>query len=160
MAGWVDVPVDGSWPSPRFSHMAVMHGRNMWIFGGVVQQGLSNELWALDTGTANWTGWLALTPGPTARESMTLVALLGRLWLYGGYDGSFCGDLWALDVEGEPRWSQVEAHRMWLFGGIDAVNASEELWLLEMPKGEGWQSEPRSGHHLTELGARRDELPV
>lgn len=58
MAGWVDIPtVDGdSWPSPRFSHMAVMHGRNMWIFGGVVQQGLSNELWALDTTTAKWTG--------------------------------------------------------------------------------------------------------
>lgn len=41
--GWVEAQKNGSWPSPRFSHMAVMQGQQMWVFGGMVQSGLSKE---------------------------------------------------------------------------------------------------------------------
>ena len=45
---WLEIPQGNPWPSPRFSHMAVVQGRVMWVFGGVVQSGLSDDLWAFD----------------------------------------------------------------------------------------------------------------
>ena len=47
---WLEMPqAQGTpWPSPRFSHMAVVQGGAMWVFGGVVQSGLSDDLWAFD----------------------------------------------------------------------------------------------------------------
>ena len=136
--GWVQARQgNGSWPSPRFSHMAVMQGRQMWVFGGVVQSGLSRELWSD-------------LEGPTARESMTLVEGDGKLWMFGGYDGSIRSDLWCLTTgAGDPFWTLIstglvkpsgryshvavqEAGKMWIFGGLTEAGLRADLWYFDI----------------------------
>jgi len=146
--GWVQAQGNGSWPSPRFSHMAVMQGGKMWVFGGVVQSGLSKELWNYDMERGNWIGWSNLE-GPTARESMTLVEGDGKLWMFGGYDGSIRSDLWCLTAGGDPLWTLIstglvkpsgryshvavqEAGKMWIFGGLTEAGLQADLWYFDI----------------------------
>ncbi len=43
--------------------------------------------------------------GPSARCAQSVVRHQQRLYLFGGFDGAAnCQDLWAYELEGEPRW--------------------------------------------------------
>ena len=151
MDGWVDVSESGLWPSPRFSHMAAMQGRYMWVFGGVVQSSLSKELWNYNMDNGNWSIWSNLQ-GPTARESMTLVDLENRLWMFGGYDGSIRNDLWYLTTGPyDPFWTLItpstspgpsgryshdaiqSAGKLWIFGGLTQEGLKNDLWYFDIP---------------------------
>ncbi|KAK2961654.1 putative Actin-fragmin kinase [Blattamonas nauphoetae] len=56
---WRFVKTEGSQPSPRYLHTAVVENGTMWVFGGMNQHRL-NDLFALDIATLTWT---FLTPG-------------------------------------------------------------------------------------------------
>lgn len=45
---WSALTNDGSSPSPRSSHDAVVLGQTMYVFGGISDAGATNDLWALD----------------------------------------------------------------------------------------------------------------
>ncbi|CAK8990105.1 unnamed protein product [Durusdinium trenchii] len=151
--GWAEIDSADAWPSPRFSHMAVMEGQRMWVFGGVVQGGLSKELWNYDVDLGTWTLWKADSISPTARESMTMIseAKSGRLWMFGGYDGSPRNDLWFFGThDPTPAWTLVspgpgslpsarfsqvavaEFGRMWIFGGLGLEGLLKDVWYVDI----------------------------
>ena len=163
-AAWGEVSSHSLWPSPRFSHMAVMEGQRMWVFGGVVAGGLSKELWNYDCGESGWTFLEA--SGPSARESMTMVNEGGRLWMFGGYDGTKRNDLWYFEALAaskasnvKPSWTLVEPNgpvpparyshvavqesgRMWIFGGL-AETLLKDFWYFNT---SSFTWTPVSGH--------------
>ena len=96
------------------------HSGNLWLFGGYGFdgggiQGRLNDLWKYDRTTGNWTwvkgsaavsqsgvygtlGTPAATNTPGCRQAaVSWTDASGKLWLFGGANGSYYNDLWNYD---------------------------------------------------------------
>jgi hypothetical protein len=90
-----------------------------------------------------WSGWTAATyvPGWSSRHGHTSVVHDGRMWVMGGYDGSYLNDVWSSSdgigwtlVTSAAAWSGRSLHssvvhdgRMWVMGGYDESNLND-VW--------------------------------
>ena len=104
-------------PSARGGHsMVALSGTRVLVFGGYTMSGKSDELWALDVPTTEWTLLDAANSGaperarPSERYGNSMIALSGtRVLVFGGVasvvdrrryhrDDDMSDELWALDV--------------------------------------------------------------
>jgi hypothetical protein len=154
---WRQLSVEGTPMSPRAQHAAIYDPvRDRVIVIGGDGGTFLNDVWALNLAGSTPT-WERLLPGgvpPSGRREHTAIydPLGDRVIVYGGFDGSRRGDVWALLLGGSPSWSRLTSstvspasrmghvavydeprHRMVMFGGSVGTNAtSREVWALEL----------------------------
>ena len=136
------------WVTPRSTTPSRPHG-------GVRRHdtGYQNDLWTLMF--AGEPAWTDLTPAGTSPDprgwhSAIYDPARHRMVLFGGWDGTYRGDAWALALAGTPEWSEVTpagappaarfAHtavydpgrdQMVVFGGDDGSTYRDDVWLLK-----------------------------
>jgi galactose oxidase-like protein/Kelch motif protein len=109
---WTQVAVGGTPPSPRWIYgMRYDPVRDRFLFfGGVTELGRPNDVWALNLFGSP--AWQQLTPSgvpPSGRSDHAMVydPVNDRMVVFGGFDGAFRNDVWALNLAGAPSWSQL-----------------------------------------------------
>jgi leucine-zipper-like transcriptional regulator 1 len=112
---WRQVETTGEIPQQRANHSSAFLDETgeLFIFGGWNGRERLNDIYVLDTETSAWTRPYIGGVLPHPRAGMTLTALGGRLFLFGGSGtSSKCfQDLQILD-RAEMAWLEVEQHEM------------------------------------------------
>ncbi len=174
--------VTGVPPAPRQGHAVAMDTRRgrMLVFGGRTDSYCAFCSWYYYSDLNAYDGvgaWSDLdTPGPSARAfaSMIYDPVRDRVVLYGGMnEGTLFGEVWSYTFADPPAWSLLapagtapdprRGHtaiydapndRMVVFGGNDAVGATNDVWALDLAGAGAWQElapagtlpSPRVGH--------------
>lgn len=121
VARWSPVATDGARPPGSYGMTSIYDVRRdrMLIFGGSTSDdyfGVHNNVWALSLrGVPKWSQPAPLGTLPSARRSLTSIydSLRDRMVIFGGWDSStndttaFLGDVWALSLAAELRWTQL-----------------------------------------------------
>jgi len=189
--GRTNVPVD------REGHTASVVGSCVYVFGGTWTDEEEstiylNDLHCLDTTSLSWSRPAAACSAPIEREGHTAATIGSRIFIFGGTwvddeDNSiYLNDLYALQTEGHPTWSQPassgeppiprEGHtasvvgtQMVVFGGagLDAdersINLhdlhvlSTESMVWSQPKCSGRPPQERRYHSASVVG---DEMLI
>lgn len=159
---WSLLPVTGTLPAPRYDATVTYDPvrDQMLIFGGVHGPDL-NDAWALSlSGTPAWSQLSPTGTPPSARDLDTAIydPVRDRLLIYGGTDGSYLNDTWALSLPGTPAWSQLlpagarpstrdecaliydpVRDRMLVFGGEHGLgNGLNDAWALSLSGTPTW----------------------
>jgi len=151
---WVPLSPSGTPPAPRWIYgMQYDAPRDrMVFFGGVTDAGRPNDAWALNLGgSTSWTQILPLGGPPPGRSDHGMVydPYVDRMVVFGGYDGVFDNDVWALNFFGTPSWMQLHpdggppigrdifmaafdlaGNQMVFMGGFDGDNLMRDTWAL------------------------------
>jgi hypothetical protein len=110
---WRKVETTGQIPQQRANHSSAIleETGELFVFGGWNGKERLNDIHILDTATSTWTAPRAGGVLPHPRAGMTLTALRGRLYLFGGSGtSSKCfQDLQILDRQ-EMAWLDVTQH--------------------------------------------------
>lgn len=110
---WREIAANGTWPTPRFSHTAVLSadGRRMLLFGGNNFDAV-NELFSFDIGRREWSRVKPEGAPPSKRYGHAAIATTdGRMLIFGGFNGTFLDDVHELtlgDDDEPPRWRRVD----------------------------------------------------
>ena len=186
------VAIDGTWsrvateapdwtpPTWRFSAAVAFDAarRRMIVFGGGASAYL-NDTWELTLSpTPKWhqLAPLGTPPAPRRLHGAVYDSIHDRMIVYGGFNGSYLGDVWALDFTGTPTWTQLTPagsppaaradfaliydptqDRVVLFGGYDGVTLPDlrlsDVWSLDLAGAPAWHKidvpagpTARSGH--------------
>lgn len=146
-------------PPARLCHISVTWGDYMWIQGGhntIPNTQLFSEvkvdMWRYSFTNESWEE-VRVKDAPSKTEH-TAVIYDDKLWLFGGYSGSyFTNSLWSFDFK-ELKWNEVStigevpsyrsAHiavvhqdKMYIFGGWNGVNQNNDLYSFEF-KTSSW----------------------
>ncbi|MBI3539468.1 MAG: T9SS type A sorting domain-containing protein [Candidatus Eisenbacteria bacterium] len=107
---WSQVTTTGSIPQARSGQAVVYDAANdrMVIFGGLINTGYLNDVWALPLGGGTWTQ-LQPTGGVQPRELTpgAYDSMRGRLLVFSGWNGDYLTDTIALTLSGPPAWSVI-----------------------------------------------------
>lgn len=109
-------------PAPRIWH-SVIHDpprQRMIVFGGLTPDGVAgNDVWELSLAGEDRGTWARLplvgaAPLPRYHHSAMYDPVAQRMIVFGGYPGydaaiSVGEEIWALSLDGEPRWLPLEA---------------------------------------------------
>jgi hypothetical protein len=116
-SGWSRLAKDSvlviTHPGARREHVAVVDtpGDRMIVFGGINGiQTLLNDTWTLSLAEdATWIPVGAQGAPPSKRFSLAgaMDTSRHRLLVFGGFDGAFLNQLWALQLDGTPTWSNL-----------------------------------------------------
>src|SRR5207247_1345555 len=111
-ATWRRLSPSGPPPSGRSGCGLVYDvvGRRVIAFGGYDGSRFIGDVWALSMREV--TSWTELQPAsvrPGARSYMQTAydSPRNRMLIFGGWDGSFLGDVWALSLGEDPTWAQL-----------------------------------------------------
>jgi hypothetical protein len=110
---WTQLSPSGGPPAIRYGHVAVydpLGDRMLVIGGGGTAGAYYNDVWALSlAGTPAWTQLAPANSPPLGRRGASAIydAQAQRVVLFGGYRGSYLGDVWELPLTGPLAWSQV-----------------------------------------------------
>jgi len=139
--------------TPGFAHDPAHNA--MWLFGGSDVSSYSNQVYRLSLGSFTTWGFIttAGTPPSARRQAETIYdPLRDRLIVFGGFDGTFHNDTWALSsLSTTPTWSLLtpltlppprSGHRMVydaagdrvvMYGGYDGVSPRrDDVWELRL----------------------------
>jgi hypothetical protein len=188
---WRQVATRGDRPAGRFGHTAIYDPvrDRMIVFGGSLSgRGQVEEVWELLL--SHRSTWRRMTPAgaqPTARFAHTAVfdPVRGRMIVFGGFDGRFENDVWALSLGTLPSWSRLvpagappqvrDAHvaiydparrRMVVQGGFDGAATLDDTWTLSLSGSLRWhhldcaQSPPLRRQHAAVYDAARDGMVI
>jgi hypothetical protein len=157
---WQPVVTSGTPPSPRVFYAMVYDPvrQRMLMIGG--QPSLMNDVWALSlSGSPQWTQLSAAGVAPSPRYSHHAIYQPGpdRILVFGGFDGSYRNDVWALSLAGTPTWTQLlpsgtppegrlaaavvydaVRNRMVVFGGYDGIVPRADVWALSLGATPQW----------------------
>ena len=172
-ATWTEVPPEerGSEHfSARSSHQVVVYDDQLWLIGGLADDGYKNDVWRSEDG-ATWEEVLPTNPTPTdprfSERSDHQVALYDdKLWVIGGWNGtdyyddvwqSEDGQTWEQVVPTDPHFSershhQVVAHndQLWVIGGWEGGSARKnDVWRL-LEDGQNWEKVVPTGTPFSE----------
>ena len=144
------VSPSASSPGPRKSATAVMLDGTMYLFGGLADGAVSNELYAFQAEPPRWSRPAIAGVKPPEREGHATVALPGRGMLaHGGFaDLGYYDDLW-LYVPSPPHWlspastgpapaarkghAMVYLHdRVYVWGGSAAACLETDMHILDL----------------------------
>ncbi|HEY6291992.1 MAG TPA: kelch repeat-containing protein [Terriglobia bacterium] len=159
---WIKLITTGGPPAARYGHTAVYDPSNnvMIVFGGNdCSSTYLNDVWVLSNangldGTPTWSQIFPSGPAPPARAFTSAVydATNNRMIVFGGFNGSYLGDLWVLTnangIGGTPAWLEstpsgapsprsghsavydASLDRMIVFGGETGEGNVAETWVL------------------------------
>jgi hypothetical protein len=163
---WTSLVATGNPPSARSDHTAIYDPvrDRMIVFGGY-DGSPRNDTWALTLGGSPAWSQLATTgPTPGARSNHTAIydPLQDRMVVFGGFDGSYRNDTWALSL-GSLVWTQLmpagppptarsdhsaiyDAARGWMvvFGGAAPARFNDE-WVLSLAGNPAWSQLETTG---------------
>jgi hypothetical protein len=175
---WAQLSPAGVPPAPRSACAAIYDpaGDRMLIFGGASAGGTRNDLWALSLG--GYPTWEQLSPSgplPSARSRPSGIydPVRDQMVVFGGFDGLYQNDTWALALGEAPAWTHLapggtlppgrfghtaiydEARdRLVVFGGENSqVAGMKDTWELPLGPAPTWRElapagskpNPRSG---------------
>jgi hypothetical protein len=135
---------------PRMYHSTIAFSGKMWLFGGVgiVQETPRstavkslNDVWTSDDGRT----WTKVSSNVPARCGHVMVEFDGKLWLFGGYSGSwgtYKNDVWSSSdgstwtcvtdsAQFSPRINHAAAvfsGRMFILGGLTNTSHVNDVW--------------------------------
>jgi len=94
-------------PSARTSHVAVVHGNSMFVFGGYSGDRYLNDLWELNLETNTWTELTTCGSRPEPRSRCCAAVYGNTMYVLGGWNKSaYYSDLHAYDFETR-RWTKI-----------------------------------------------------
>ncbi|CAK9107950.1 unnamed protein product, partial [Durusdinium trenchii] len=150
-SSWAQIQPIENRPSARAHHAAAWDETNsaIWVHGGYDSHGLSNELWAFDSQTSNWSLVSQAGPGLRAYHVAAWDSSNQAIWLHGGLGGStgvaqrelwrfnilsHSWDLIANQVQDGPvaryyhaaAWDVTSAS-LWIHGGFSGYSAGNCL---------------------------------
>ncbi len=158
---WSELGPTGIPPSPRSYHTAIYDPvrDRMVVFAGY-DGTFRNDVWELSlAGTPAWSELSPTGTPPSARGSHTAIhdPVGDRMVVFGGYDGSYRNDVWALSLSGTPAWSAISPggsppagryqhtaihdpvrERMIVFGGYDGSRRLNDAWALGLAGAPAW----------------------
>jgi hypothetical protein len=164
---WTQLTPAGTPPSARYSHTSIYDPvrDRMVVFGGN-NGSYSNDVWALSlAGSSAWTQLSPAGTPPSARylHSAIYDPVHDRMEVFGGTNGSYFNDVWALSLAGSSSWTQLSpagtppsaryghtaiydqvGNRMVVFGGYSA-GFLNDVWALSLADSLAWT-------HLTPAG--------
>jgi len=111
---WAQMNPSGDQPAGWYGHRAILDvpRDRVLVFGGQTAAGATNDLWqlALSVGGA-WTKLIPAGDGPSPRAHHSLVCdrLRDRMIVCGGWNGPIPMDIWAMNLEGAPQWTELTA---------------------------------------------------
>lgn len=136
--------------APRMYHTAIAFSNKMWLYGGVgiVQETPRStsvkslaDAWITSEGRT----WIKVVSNAPARSGHAMIEFDGKLWLFGGYSGSwgtYKNDVWS-STDGSawtcvtdsapfsPRINHVAAvfaGRMFVLGGLTSTSHVNDVW--------------------------------
>jgi N-acetylneuraminic acid mutarotase len=151
-------------PSGLFTHSMLEFDNKLVILGGFSGVDYNNQI-RISTNGRNWEQVTTIGSMWSARGSMAALVYKGKLWIYGGYDGTnefndvwWTDDLihWHLAIEHAPWEARYEAgfcvfdERMWIFGG-DGDDLFTDVWFSR--DGSTWERGFDLPYHLCETFA-------
>lgn len=165
-ARWSRIDPSGPAPPARYDHAAVLDSENdrMLIVAGASDSTEfvpRNDVWALDL--RDPPVWRQLqpdgaSPSPRMGHAAAYDRAGKRLLLFGGFDGVFRNDLWALDLDAASTWSELApegvlpAERAWMAsafdprdgkwffqGGRGPRSPARDTWILDVRGDPAWQ---------------------
>ncbi|XP_062600954.1 uncharacterized protein LOC134262580, partial [Saccostrea cucullata] len=105
-------------PEGRHGHTAVVHGRNMWIYGGLAGLTPKSDLWYYNFHVSKWTR-MKCRFGPPPLVGHAAVVVKDNMILQGGeQNGELRNDFWVFSFECL-KWTHIEipnqvpSARMW-----------------------------------------------
>ncbi|KAG2173686.1 hypothetical protein INT43_005106 [Umbelopsis isabellina] len=110
---WTHVRMEGRLPRGRTGHSAILHGMNMYIWGGesdgvYFQELLHFDLTALNT-APRWRALQSQNEGPCARAHHVSAVCNNKLYIFSGTDGrNVHNDIWSFDLN-TGYWEQIAA---------------------------------------------------
>jgi len=155
---WSHPEVQGDVPPPCRAHTATLVDRKIVIFGGGEGSAYYDTVYVLDTVHRRWqkVEFPDDAPHPTTRRAHTAVYYDGKIWVFGGGNGSQAlNDVWTLTVNclvEKMRWSKVEirgskqpsargyhtanlvGNIMVVVGGSDGRECFSDIWCLNLGK--------------------------
>jgi N-acetylneuraminic acid mutarotase len=147
---WSELNPNGSPqpPSPRDRHTAVVHGRNIYIFGGYDGYNRVDDFHKYCIQTNTWQQLEPLNPdaGPSPRHSHSSVVNEDHMYVFGGYDGHYRNDLYKYNYKTN-MWQEIRRDGMWpksryrtsatvldnkmyLFGGHDGARQLNDFYFF------------------------------
>ena len=170
-------------PGPRWGMLSAYDARRrrMVLFGGAQSatpgnEQLVNDVWALSLGkTLAWSRIVPTGQGPSARLVGTMVydSRRDRMIVFGGFDGAFLNDVWALELSGTPHWVRLnpsgplppgrdvedgvydeDLDRVVIHGGWSGSDYLDDLWSLDLAT-NAWTE-----HHPVVKPSKRRESAV
>jgi len=149
-------------PSERNYHTAIYDptDNRMVVFGGLGESSHLNDVWTLSLGASP--EWTLLAPSGTPPSERFYHAAIydpvgDRMIVFGGYDGSYRYDLWALSLGASPEWTELASsggwpsgryghaaiydptdNRMVVFGGWNASSQLNDVWALSLGASPEW----------------------
>jgi hypothetical protein len=175
---WSHLSPSGTPPVARAYASAVLDSVNdrVVLFGGAQAQpnegppsGFLNDVWSMSlSGPPAWTSLSPSGSAPSARAGVQAIwdGANHRVVLYGGFDGNFLGDAYALGLSGSPAWSTLTpsgtpptnravgsavwdptGNRMVIYGGYGGTsnNMLSDAWSLSLGGSPAWTALSPSG---------------
>ena len=157
---WEQLAPGGTLPAPRRGHTAVYDPVNdrILVFGGFNDITFFNDTWALAlSGIPQWTKveTRGRPPSPRYGQAAAYDPVSRRMVVFGGYNGAFLDDGFALDLSATPTWSPIAGgsdqppvrdfhtivfdprnDRLVLYGGNDGMPLGD-VWGLSLDRGAG-----------------------
>jgi Galactose oxidase, central domain len=164
---WSLLTTRGEAPAPRYTSAMAWHHGCLYVFAGCAREhgrgAYFGDLWRL--AGDRWEQLHGLEQGPGRRYGFGWTSAGGKLFIFGGYDGTKdLDDLWALDLDSlrwqrlpsdpEARYCPALGHvdgRLVLFGGRSKVNPKKNLsdtwvfdgnWTQKYEPGPGYHAKP------------------
>ena len=155
---WSHPDVQGDVPPPCRAHTATLVDRKIVIFGGGEGPVYYDTVYVLDTVHRRWqkVEFPPDAPHPTTRRAHTAVYYDGKIWVFGGGNGSQAlNDVWTLTANcpvEKMKWAKVEIQGnkqpsargyhtanlvrniMIVVGGSDGRECFSDIWCLNLGK--------------------------
>jgi len=189
-SAWSQLATTGTPPPPVTLHSAIYDPvrDRMLVFGGYQDSGYLNGVWALSLSeTPTWTmlAPVGTAPAPRREHSAIYDPVGDRMIVFGGTNGGYLGDVWALNLSGTPAWELIAVtggptarsghsaiydpsrHLMWVFAGRGGSGILNDLWTLTLGASPAWASAAPVGplpavrvYHTAVLDRARDRMVV
>jgi hypothetical protein len=108
---WFTTRTTGTPPAARWGHTLTAVGNQLYLFGGCVDKGPTNEFYAYDIPTNMWSVVHVRGPSPNPRYNHSALAFDHYLIVFGGvaiFDDknvAFYNDVWIFDTKTSEWWS-------------------------------------------------------
>ena len=111
---WRQLDPNGQLPPPRRGQDMIYDPANdeVLVFGGYDDHTFFNDVWSLsfNGGHEHWNQLhpTGVGPGPRYGASATLDPVRRQMLVFGGYDGHYLDDAFALALDGPQRWTSLD----------------------------------------------------